>query len=132
MSDHSAEDISKHVRVYMMVFASLAVLTVVTVAVSYIELPTAYAIAVALVVASVKGSLVGLYFMHLISERNTIYWLLLLTVVFFVVLMYMPATWYTTGVTVKPVWDHIPVSESHGGGHGHDDHHGDEAGGAHH
>ena len=51
--------------VYILVFVSLMVLTVVTVAVSYLHLPVTAAIAVALVVATVKGSLVAGYFMHL-------------------------------------------------------------------
>ncbi len=83
-------DIDKHVRVYMIVFATLAVLTVVTWAVAYLDLGMTGAIAVALLIASVKASLVACYFMHLISERKLIYWLLLLTVVFFIFLLFLP------------------------------------------
>ena len=90
MSAHAAEDISKHVRVYITVFVSLLVLTVVTVFVSYLQVPTAIAILIALVIATVKGSLVACYFMHLISERKLIYWVLVLTVVFFIFLMLLP------------------------------------------
>ena len=43
-----------------------------------------------MVIASIKGSLVACYFMHLISEKKIIYWVLALTVVFFVVLMLVP------------------------------------------
>ena len=53
-SGHDA-DIQSHIKVYMMVFASLAVLTVVTVAASYLELSSGEAIFLALVIASVKG-----------------------------------------------------------------------------
>ncbi|MSS73033.1 MAG: hypothetical protein EXS64_16295 [Candidatus Latescibacteria bacterium] len=90
MNTGSAEEIRKHVRVYMIVFAALAVLTVVTVGVSYIHLPVHTAIIVALIIASVKGSLVAAYFMHLISEEKIIYWVLVLTALFFVVLMLLP------------------------------------------
>ena len=76
MSESEAALVKQHVRVYVMVFAALAVLTVVTVAISYLQLPTAYAIAIAMVVATVKASLVALYFMHLISEEKVILWLL--------------------------------------------------------
>ena len=69
----SAEDIKKHVRVYIIVFVALAALTIVTVGISYLHLPTHLAIHLALVVATVKGSLVACYFMHLISERKVIY-----------------------------------------------------------
>ena len=91
MNAESAVEIQKHVRVYLMVFASLAVLTALTVAVSYLHLSSVHAaILVALVIATVKGSLVAGYFMHLISEERIIYWVLVLTVVFFVVLMLVP------------------------------------------
>ena len=92
MSDHA--DIDRHVRTYIMVFVALMALTVVTVAVSYLHLPLAQAVAVALLIATVKGSLVAAFFMHLISERKVIYGVMILTVVFFVVLMFLPvAQW---------------------------------------
>ena len=89
MSDH-AVDIDKHVRVYITVFVALMVLTVVTVAVSYLHLSTPMAVTVALFVATVKGTLVACYFMHLISEKKLIYAVLALTVVFFIALMALP------------------------------------------
>ena len=88
-SDH-AVDIDKHVRVYITVFVSLMVLTVVTVAISRFHLPIPIAVSVALLVALIKGSLVACYFMHLISERKLIYAVLALTVAFFVVLLALP------------------------------------------
>src|SRR5438132_4457714 len=87
---HGAEEIRKHVRVYIMVFVALAALTVVTVAVSYLQLDVTKSILVALAIACVKGSLVALFFMHLISERTVIYWTLLLCALFFIVLMLIP------------------------------------------
>ena len=83
MSETAHADIKKHVRVYIMVFAALAVLTVVTVAVSYLHLTIVPALIVGLFIASVKGGLVAAYFMHLISEKKVILWILILTVVFF-------------------------------------------------
>jgi cytochrome c oxidase subunit 4 len=73
-----------------MVFGALMVLTVITVAVSYVELATPMAITVALIVAIIKGSLVALFFMHLLHERKVIYWALALTAIFFVFLMFVP------------------------------------------
>ena len=91
MSDaHAAADIKKSVRIYVMVFTALMVLTGVTVGVSYIHLAVPLAILVALVVATVKGSMVALYFMHLSHERKLIYYVLALTVVFFIFLMFVP------------------------------------------
>jgi len=79
---HSPEEIRKHVRVYMMVFGSLAVLTIVTVTVGYLKLPIVPAMIVALFIACIKGGLVASYFMHLITEKKLIYWLLILSAVF--------------------------------------------------
>ena len=90
MDDNHAVDINKHVRAYILVFVSLMVLTVLTVGVFYLHLPVAMAIAVALFIATIKGSLVACFFMHLISEKKLIYALLILTVVFFFVLLSLP------------------------------------------
>ena len=90
MGGHSVEDVKKQVKVYMIVFVSLLALTVVTVAVSYLHLSTHLTIILALIVASIKGSLVGLYFMHLIDEKRAIYASLLLTAFMFLVCMLVP------------------------------------------
>ena len=88
-SDHAA-DIDRQVRIYIAVFVALLALTLITVAVSRYHLPVREAVAVALVVATVKGSLVACYFMHLISEKKLIYAVLALTVVFFAALIALP------------------------------------------
>lgn len=90
MDAHAADDIRSHVKTYFMIFGALMVLTILTVGVSYLHLPTAMAIAVALVVATIKGSLVALFFMHLLHERKVIYYALALTLVFFIFLMFVP------------------------------------------
>ena len=87
---HDPAEIDKHVRTYIMVFATLLVLTMVTVAVSYLHLEVHEAIAVALVIATIKASLVALFFMHLISERQVILLILALTGAFAVVLLLLP------------------------------------------
>lgn len=89
MSDLThVEDIKKHVRIYISVFAALAVLTVVTVAVGYIHLPIIPALVVALAIATLKAGLVAGYFMHLISEerliRSLVYMTLGLVITMFV------------------------------------------------
>ena len=89
-SDHSIESINNHIRIYLIVFGALGVLTVITVLASYLEVSTSEGIFLALIIASVKASLVAGYFMHLISERNTIIWILLLTVFFFFVMIFLP------------------------------------------
>lgn len=92
-------DVKKHVRTYIAVFVSLMVLTLVTVAVSYLHLSIGWAVGVALLIATVKGSLVACYFMHLISERKLIYAVLVLTVVFFFALLLIPM--FTAADTIE-------------------------------
>ncbi len=90
INESEAARVRQHLRVYVMVFVALAVLTVVTVAISYLHLPTALAISVAMVVATVKASLVAGYFMHLISEEKVILYLLVLCAAFLVFLFFLP------------------------------------------
>jgi cytochrome c oxidase subunit 4 len=91
MGNHDSHaDLDRTVKTYIIVFVSLLVLTMVTVAVSRLHLPVALAVAVALVVASIKGTLVAGYFMHLLSERKLIYWVLGFTVAFFLTVLRLP------------------------------------------
>lgn len=90
MDEHTA-DLDRHVRGYMIVFGALLLGTVLTVVAAYwLHLPLALSIAVALLIASFKGSLVALYFMHLISERKLIYVVLAFTALFFLALLLGP------------------------------------------
>ena len=98
-ADH-AVDIDKHVKIYISVFVALMVLTIVTVAISYLHLPLFWAVTLALLVASVKGSLVACYFMHLISEKKLIYAVMALTVAFFIVLLALPTLTHSNGFWV--------------------------------
>ena len=90
MADHAAE-MDRHVRVYILVFVALMVLTVMTVgAWKFLGLSVGMTIAVALFIAVVKGSLVACFFMHLISEKRLIYAVMILTVAFFFTLLFAP------------------------------------------
>jgi cytochrome c oxidase subunit 4 len=83
MSDHSHHDVKKDMVKYLMVFAALLVGTILTVWASYIHFGSAKAnIVVALVIATIKASLVAGFFMHLFSEKWTIHRFLILTAVF--------------------------------------------------
>ena len=90
MSDHDHGHIEEHIRVYLTVFGALGVLTVLTVAASYLDVSNTEAIFLALAIATVKASLVAGYFMHLITEKQTIIYILCLTFVFFLVCMFIP------------------------------------------
>ena len=96
-SDHTAADIDRHVRVYITVFVALMALTLITVTISYLHLPMPLAVTVALLVATVKGTLVACYFMHLISEKKLIYAVLMLTAIFFAALLALPAVTHSNG-----------------------------------
>jgi cytochrome c oxidase subunit IV len=93
MSHDHEIDVDKHVKTYIIVFVSLLALTLVTVAVSYLHLPLAPTVAVALLIASVKGTLVACYFMHLISEKKLILVVMAFTVLFFLFMLLGP--WLT-------------------------------------
>jgi cytochrome c oxidase subunit 4 len=87
-NDH--QDVSKHVRSYLIIGATLLIGTVITVLASYVDLGHHHLnIALALVIATFKASLVALFFMHLISERTMIYTVLGFTAFFFVGLMFL-------------------------------------------
>jgi len=113
MADSHA-DISKHVNLYLGVFAALAVLTIATVAVSRVELSGTGHIVAALVIAAVKASLVATVFMHLKWERSAwIWWPLSLCAFFFVVLLTLPTLTATEARDRAPAntWDKLPVRE---------------------
>lgn len=90
MSDQHTVDIDKHVRSYILVFVALMALTLITVGVYELDLSVGASIALALTIATIKGSLVACVFMHLISERALVYWVLTLTAVFFLALIFFP------------------------------------------
>lgn len=96
MSDH----VQHHIAIYKKVAAALAVLTIATVAVSYLEVAVPLAVTIALLIAATKGSLVVSFFMHLIEEKKSvplsrrgiglIIGSLLLTALFFLVIIFIP------------------------------------------
>ncbi len=94
---HDASEIQKHIKTYIAVFVALMFLTVVTVGISYLHLSTIPAITVALVVASIKGTLVASYFMHLINEKKAILYTLAITAFLFLFLLVVPFATDSTG-----------------------------------
>ncbi len=83
-----SHDISKHVKTYIGIFIALLIGTVITVGLYYVHFNSiAVTIAVALVIATLKSFLVAGYFMHLMSEKKTIYWIMGVTIFFFLALV---------------------------------------------
>ena len=95
-SDH--DSIKKSVRTYMMVGAALFVFTGITVAVNQVHLAVPAAITVALIIATMKGSMVASIFMHLSHEKKWIYGALILTVIGFAILMLVPSLTLNDGI----------------------------------
>ena len=85
-----AAEIKKSVRGYMMIGAALLVFTVITVAANRFHFAVPLAVTVALIIATMKGSMVAAVFMHLSHEKKWIYAALLLTVLGFIILMTVP------------------------------------------
>jgi caa(3)-type oxidase subunit IV len=85
------ESIRKSIKTYWMVGAALFVFTGITVAVNQIHLAVPMAITVALIIATMKGSMVASIFMHLSHEKKWIYGSLILTVIGFAILMLVPS-----------------------------------------
>jgi cytochrome c oxidase subunit 4 len=101
-----AADVQKSVRTYMTVFVLLLVFTALTVAASYLDFAVPVAIAVALIIAATKGSMVAGVFMHLSHEKQWIYGALLLTIVFFVALLFLPVFTHLDGLAIGREWAH--------------------------
>jgi cytochrome c oxidase subunit 4 len=104
--------IKKSVRGYMTIGATLLLFTAITVAANQVHLAVPIAVTVALIIATMKGSMVAAVFMHLSHERKWIYGSLLLTVVFFIVLMSLPlfTTMDNIGTPIHPA----PAAEHSG------------------
>ena len=103
MQSNPAE-VRKSVRHCTIVGAMLLVFTVITVAASQVSLAVPAAIAVALAIAAMKGSMVAGVFMHLSHEKQWIYGALLLTVVFFAVLLLLPVLTALDGIGSQGAW----------------------------
>jgi cytochrome c oxidase subunit 4 len=89
MHSDSAE-IKKAVGTYMKVGAALLVFTGITVGANRFHFGVPVAVTVALLIATMKGSMVASIFMHLSHEKKWVYGALILTVLGFLVLMTVP------------------------------------------
>jgi caa(3)-type oxidase subunit IV len=90
MTHMDIEKTRNTIKMYIAIGVALLVFTAITVGVNQVHLAVPAAITVALIIASIKGSMVASVFMHLSHERRWIYGALLLTAFFFLVLMSVP------------------------------------------
>lgn len=104
----SPEEIKKHVKLYMLIGATLFVCTVLTVAVAKIEwldfgargFDTADMV-IGLLIATFKATLVALIFMHLNHEKKLIYWLFGFGLVFGLSLMVLTGLAFSDPIYYK-------------------------------
>ncbi len=93
----SDKNMAHHISNYRKVFIYLLIGTALTVGASYFDFNVsnsmAGAIFVGLIIASFKGYLVAANFMHLNSEKKMILWILILTVILLLPLLFIPVMW---------------------------------------
>ena len=97
-------EVKKSIRTYMLVGVALLVFTAITVAANQFHFGVPVAVTVALIIATMKGSMVASIFMHLSHEKKWIYGALILTVVGFLVLMTVPIF-----TTMDTIGKHVPA-----------------------
>lgn len=91
MAGHSVEEINNHVKTYIKVFGALLVLTVLTVAASYLKVGVGLGIFIGLLIAFFKGGLVASFFMHLKDDwkagHKWVTYTMILTAFFFLLMI---------------------------------------------
>jgi caa(3)-type oxidase subunit IV len=90
MSEYTTEKLQKKLKTYKVVFAVVIALTVLTALLSRLNVGTGTRIFIALGIAVVQAAFSGSYFMHLNSEKKSIWWFLFLTAAFFALLLLLP------------------------------------------
>ena len=109
----SPEEIKKHVKLYMLVGATLFVCTVLTVAVAKIEWVDNLGergfdtvdMVIGLLIAAFKATLVALIFMHLNHEKKLIYWFFGFGIIFGIALMALTGFAYIDPIEFKEFFD---------------------------
>lgn len=119
MDAHDTVAFKKHVRQYIAVFVALMVATVLTVAVSYVHFGAEDShvgnVTVALIIAGAKAALVAGFFMHLVSEKRSIYTMLATTGIFFIALIFLTiASYYDTPATHTPLTHSVKEATADG------------------
>ena len=90
MNELSAQDIKNEVKKHIGIYFFLLFLTAVNFVVSKLHLLGDQTLLGVLAVATLQGGLVAAYFMHLISEKKFIIFILVVTFIFFLVLLFLP------------------------------------------
>jgi caa(3)-type oxidase subunit IV len=105
-----ADEHRPNVKLYLGIFAALMILTGLTVFVSKFHLPRPQAIALGLLIACTKASLVGAVFMHLWGEKGLIH-KFLYTAAFFAAIMIIPIIDFV--MLAPKILNHANVAAQH-------------------
>jgi cytochrome c oxidase subunit 4 len=92
---HMQEEHHSGVARYVIVFVALMVLTIVTVVTGRMHLPT-WGLALALVIATTKGTLVALYFMHLTDHKGANRLVFGVSILFVLLMLFFPLADFAT------------------------------------
>ncbi len=90
MQEISSQNIKQEARKHLLIYGLLLFLTAVNFIVSKLSLLGEQTVFIVLSVAFVQGVLIAGYFMHLISEKKLIHFVLILTLIFFLGLLLLP------------------------------------------
>jgi len=109
---NDAESIKKEVKRYYVIFGSLLTLSLAAVALNYLHLPLTITVVITLLIASTQVFLAAGYFMHLISEKTImVYLLLMVTVSLVIPLIGLPMMAHSNTITGTIFTNHGPVKE---------------------
>ncbi|MGO8795771.1 MAG: cytochrome C oxidase subunit IV family protein [Candidatus Sulfotelmatobacter sp.] len=86
MSGHSTSEKSSPLKLYFGIWATLLILTFATYKVAYVELGPFNSV-VALVIATIKATLVALFFMHVWHASEKLTKLVVIAAIFFLMLL---------------------------------------------
>ena len=86
------QDIQKEVKGYFVVFGCLLSLTAITIlaVTALIKMNVTLAIVFALTISTIQASLIVSSFMHIISQKQLVYTVLILTIIFVLGLFFLP------------------------------------------
>lgn len=90
MNELSSQEIKQEVRKHLLIYGLLLFLTAINFIVSKLALLGEQTVFIVLSVAFAQGVLIAGYFMHLISEKRLIRFVLILTFIFFLGLLLLP------------------------------------------
>ena len=90
------------VRVYLMIFLALMVGTFLTVVAAFYDFPWRFNTVIALTIATIKATLVVLYFMH-VRYSSRLVWVIVASALFWLAILF--------GLTLSDYWtrDWLPV-----------------------